>query len=176
MRNIFLFLALLFVSVIISGCGSNDDNTVARVVDLFLDDRTISSGEETVLRTQFVFSDDRVFADDDDIYIVIQVPAEFRFRNNSAEIQNDFGDEDVSPTITTCGEGQESYLRFKLDDEDLESADDPSGAADAELALTLDAIASADLAIIRAAAGNDEIPFGCGQPFLSDRETSLIIS
>lgn len=177
MRSFFIFCALILISSSFSACGGDsDDDVVARVVDMFLDDRSISVGEETVLRIQFRFSEDRVFDDRDGIYLVIQVPAELSFREDSAEIQNDFNDEDVSPLITDCGEGQEKYLRFRFDDEDLRNAGDPSGSADAELALTLDAAQAAELVVISAVAADSEIPFGCEQAFLSDRETSMRIA
>jgi hypothetical protein len=157
------------------GCGADDDDIVARVVDLFLDDRRLSTGDSTVLRAQFVFSSDRVFGDNDDIFLVVQVPPELSFREGSAEVQGRF-DEDVSPRITDCGPGQETYLRFRLDDEDLAIASNPSGSADAELALTLDAQIPGAVIVISAAADNDEIPFDCGEPFLFDRQVSMEIS
>ena len=173
-----------FIAVVVSlglstgmaGCGSSDDNVVARIVELFLDDRTISIGESTVLRSQFRFSEDRIFNDRDEISVVIRIPAEVSFREDSAEIQGDFDDEDVSPLITDCGVGQEKFLRFEFDDEDLSGAQNPDGSADAELALTLDAVSSGEAIVISAAADNDGVPFSCGGTFLADEETSMTIS
>lgn len=170
-------LSILLAVTLLGACNSDDENSgiSARIVEFFLDDNTINVGESTVLRSRFTFSANRVFDDGEHVMLVIRLPIEVAFRTGSAELQRPIDDRSVGAQITDCPETGEQFLLFNLDDNDLRTVGNPEGEADAELALTIDAVTPAQAAIIQGVAQNNTVIFSCGEPFISDRDLAIQI-
>ena len=168
------FIAITFLMGV--GCGGDafDGDDDVGVIRVRADDEVVRVGDETVIRIRFEFSSDDVFNDDDDVFLVVRLPREVTFRNDSSEIQSFFGDEDVDAIVTRCDDTGETFLSYRLDDNDLDRAEDPSGDADAELAFTVDAVMTGDDEVISAAANDNPIAFDCGS-FIPDASELLTV-
>lgn len=165
----------------VAGCGGdgNDDDDdfgeVAAVVDVGVDDGNIRVGDATISRVGFTFSPDEVFNDRRTVVIVVAVGPGLRYREGTAEIQGDGGDEQIGARVSRCGDGT-SFLEFEVDDDDLDFADDPGGDADAELTFTLDAVSLEGLVNVEARASYDSIFYSCDTQFLADATTFVNIA
>lgn len=173
-------LLLLSCSLLagLSACGSDDDDEDdggSRVTSVNLDDNPISLGGETVLYTEFSFSSDDIFDDDQNVFVVVKLPNTVRYKAGTTEIDRPTGeDHGVDPRVTSCPNG-ETFLAFDLDEDDLASAANPDGDADARLNMVLVGTQLSLAATIEAAARNNNILYGCDQPFFSDAVTTIRI-
>lgn len=167
----------VLIGTTLSACGGDDDNSglVAQIIEMFFTDDTIRVGEGTVLHVLFSYSSDRVFDENEMVSVVVRLPAETTFRNGTAEIQRPADDESVGAQIFDCPASGEQFLLFDLDENDLATAGNPDGDADAELTLTVDALLANPDARIQATARENGVPFACGEPFIADMEASLAI-
>lgn len=174
-------ISLLAFATISCGGGDDDpfffDDGDTEVEDIFTDDNNLRVGEATVVRTRFSFDNEDVFGDDESVSVIVRLPSELRFRLATAEIQEVGSDDnEVGAQVFNCPTG-EQYLLFELDDNDLSGAEDPSGDADAELSLTVDAVSPAlSGAVISALASRNSFGFNCGDVFESEDADVVIIN
>lgn len=174
--------AMAVTALTLAGCGGgNDDDDdeffgeSAAVVDIGVDDGNIRVGDSTITRVGITFSDDEVFNDRRSVVVVAAVGPGLRFREGTAEVQGNAGDEQIGTRVSRCPDGT-SFLEFEVDDDDLSFADNPSGDADAEITFTLDAVSLEGLVNIEARASYDSIFYNCDDRFLADRSTFVNIA
>ena len=170
-------LVALMGLVMAPGCGSdsNSSTVTARILSFLFEQDTIAVGESTVVRSQFSFDAGNVFSDDQPVYLLFRLPPQVAFRTGSAEVQRPVVDDKVNPQIDLCPNG-DFFLSFRLDEDDLAAASNPSGDADAELAFTIDALEEATGVVIEAAARDANTPFICDRTFVPDVAAGLRIS
>ena len=178
--NYKLFLSISLLALATISCGGGDDfpffDNDTEVKDISVDDRSLNIGQGTVVRTKFSFDENDVFSDDDNVSVVIRLPEQLKFRLNTAEIQESGEDEEVGAQVFNCPTG-EQYLLFDLDENDLSGAEDPSGDADAELTLTVDAFSlSLSGVVIEATASSNGPDFACGEAFESEESEVVVIN
>jgi len=178
MPQIKLTLFCIALLGLFAGCsGSDDENSglAAQVTSLELNDNLIFVGDGTVLETAFSFSSSLVFDDNVNVEVVVRIPEGAEFRGGTAEIQVPAADNDVGAQIFNCTDTGEQFLVFDLDENELLLAENPSGDADAELTLTIDAISAGTDLPIQAAASSSGVRFTCGEPLAFDQQTFLTI-
>lgn len=177
MINKTLSLLLLWGALFsFGGCGSGGDNDnfeSPEVTDMDLEDETIAAGEGTVLAVEFSFDRANIFDDNDEVVVVVRLPNGITYREGTAEIDEDAGgDNDISPEITLCSDGT-TFLRFSLDENDLQSAENPDGDGDARLTMTIDSLRSLGSVILEGRADENSAPFGCSGSFLAEDRVVL---
>ncbi len=171
--NSFSIAALLTLSL--ASCGDSDGDSNSRVVNAELSDNVIQVGESSVFRMGLEYSGrSGLFNNPDDISLVVLVPAGLSYKNGTAEIQRSIEDKGVDPVVTNCATG-EQYLDFRLDGDDLVQGSDPSGSADVEVSLTIEATSPVGIAILQATADRNQPLFSCGSLFAGDVEESIQI-
>ena len=159
--------------VLLFGCsGSDDVEGGGEVVNIETEDVAIPEGGATVLKFSFAYDVNAVMSHGESIDLVVKLPPELAYREGTAEVQTSDGDEEVGAQIFHCLNG-DTYLLFVLDEYDLDDAIDPAGDADAQLNLTVDAVASG-FPNIEAAAG-DNVAFECGFDFPYEAVTGVIV-
>lgn len=165
-------IALTFLSL---GCttGGDDDFFDAEVLDLDLQDDVLTKGDGTVLSTYFTFDTHGVFEEGEHVVLVVKLPPGLSYRDDTAEIDNDGGDDKVGAQITKCANG-DTYLTFDMDDHDLDNLQDPPGDASAKITLTVDGNATG-ARLIEARARRDTVFFSCSQEFLEDQQIYLTV-
>ena len=167
---------LLVLAASIGGCGSNDEDTDALIREMNFNDSVISRGDGSVLKVDVQFSRDRIFNEDDELVIVLELPESLEYRRGSAEVQAPFEDEDVGANEVLCPSGV-SYLEIELDEDDLFSAEDPDGKADARVTLTLDGVRTDALAVVRGKAAYNGAYFSCADGLIgSDASASIRVT
>jgi hypothetical protein len=166
---------LLALSLIVGccSCGSDSDSFgYARVENLAAADRSLSVGEGTALAADFSFDRGSV-ADGDRVFLIVQLPPGFEYRDGTSELETTSGDKKIGPQLTTCDATGESYLLYDMDRFDLENTLAPSRNAEARLKFTIDAVQRVDVGVVRAYADSDRPIFGCGQDFITDEEVAI---
>jgi len=162
----------------IVGCSDDDNFTgggVTEVVEITADDSSIPVGGGTVVRFNFSFDQNDVFFDDGEVNLVVKLPAELSYRDNSAEIDRPGSrDKDTDPRVRRCLDG-ESFLSFTFDESDLDDADVPFDGGDASLKLTVDGERRGGLVAIEAAADDGVVPFGCSQSFIPEEQEIISV-
>ena len=163
---------LLFLS---TGCDTSGDNDFfdAEVTDLDVHDEAIHLGEGTVVRAAFGFDNRAVFEDHDNVALVVKLPAGLSYREGTAELHNETGDDSIGAQITQCPDGT-TFLLFDMDRHDLNDLEDPSGDALGDLTLTVDGNFTGPW-LIEARARQDVVFFGCNQVFNNDASVYLTV-
>ncbi len=174
MRGITTILSALCLTFFsLSGCGDGDsryEGGVTEVLEIDSEDSTIPLGGGSVVRVNFAFDQFEVFSDDGQVSLVLKFPRQLSYRNNSAEIDKAGSrDRDVDPKVRRCPNG-DTYLVFTLGESQLEDAEPPFDAGDAQLKLTLDGERRGEMVAIEGAADDDFVPFSCVSDFGFDEQ------
>lgn len=175
MKKIFAKLLFLPILILIS-CDSSNDSFDPSVINTSLDENQLVVGDSTILKIGLDYdrNGNRIFDRPDDVSLVVKLPAGVRFRTGTAEIQGVSDDEVVRPVVTNCDVSGEQFLDFDIDGDDLVSARDPSGAAEAEIRLTIDAASQTQgIVFISAQADNNNVLYACGSAFASQSDSSI---
>lgn len=154
-----------FVVLILTqmNCGGSGDSSGGDVNAIIVDDSVINVGGASVVQVEFSFDADEVFNHSREVIIVLHLAPGIVFHPGSGEVDIPGGNDlPASGQITNCNTG-DSFVLFNLNKQDLLTADNPSGDADARLTLTIDAIAPGT-STIEGEAG-DVATFACGQEF-----------
>jgi hypothetical protein len=162
-------LTLLFlISSSLLGCGSDSNDLIgsgsARVEDILFSKQTIKVEEGLVIATDFSYSSLNVIGNNDNVAVIIKLPPELKFSENTAEIDGST-DKKVGAQVLLCDSGS-TYLTFDLDRFDFEQATAPAG-ADARLTFTATGAKTGD-AIIEARARIKSNKVNCDTIFLPD--------
>lgn len=163
---------------LVAGCGGDDEFDIGdggdtEIRDISFQDEVINVGEGTVAFFEFDFDNFDVQRGDD-IFLTVRLPAGTSFRDDSAEIDGSFDDDErVRPTITQCGATGETFLFFTLDDSDLGSSDS-SFSSDATLKLTIDANRPGQGLVAANASESFELP-DCDRVFESEEVETLTV-
>lgn len=174
-----LFQMLLCLgSIGLLGCAEDDDfdgTGVTEVVEIAAEDSSIPLGGGTVIRVNFLFDENEVLDDGGEVMLVVRLPRQLSYRDESAEIDKSGSrDRDVDPTVRQCPNG-ESYLVFKLGESQLEGAESPFDGGDATLKLTVDGEKRGDMVSIEAAADESTVPYSCSREFLFDEQEIISV-
>lgn len=155
------------------GCasGSEDDDTPAEVVNISAQNSELSLGDTSKVYVDFTFARHEVFADDSKVGISIRLPAMVRYVEDSAEIDGSFGNEDVNPSLYSCGDGG-SLLVAKVDEDELDDADNPSGEGDARFQFVIRGV-SLGAGIIEGHARYDAAPSFCDQSIAEQQSATI---
>jgi hypothetical protein len=176
MKSNFFYSTLLLLFLV--SCGDDLDSVNARVVNSSLSERVLRVNQSAILTLglEYENSDGLIFDRSSDISLVVKIPAGLIYREGTAEIQRLIDDKKITPTIVSCNSSGEQFLNFRLDSDDLDEGRDPSGSADVEIKLTLDAIAVTGVSLVEAVADEDTPLFSCGSFFANDvQETIQVI-
>ncbi|MFN8391223.1 MAG: hypothetical protein U0136_13105 [Bdellovibrionota bacterium] len=164
----------MFLSACGGGGGGGSESS--NVTDVFFDDSVIGVGQGTVAHVKFSFDSDHVFHDNKNVRVVVHLPPQIQLRANTGEVQAVPTDESIGAQVFSCGAQAETFLLFDLDGNDLDTAVNPGGDADAELTFTVDGVSPVSGAIVSATASNEQPPFACGQQFLADKDAAITVS
>lgn len=180
LKSIHNLVAVAFMLVSIAGCSSSDDDDEngflsASIVDMSVDDDVISVGDKTVMTLDFTYSADAVFEDEMNVVVVIRLPDSLQVVEGTSELEGNFSDEEVGPEQVGCNDSGDTLVLFDLDENDLRSAANPSGDADARLKLTLRGVRAGENLTVRAKARGGEIDNGCSDQFLEDFDTTVTV-
>lgn len=161
------------LAVALLGCGSGTDYArggSTQVAEMSVDDSTIAVGEGTVTKIQFTFNQNDVFFDNGKVYLVVRLPRQLAYRDNSAEIDLPGSrDRDQDPQVKRCSDG-ETFLVFQFDDSDLAGVGSPFDSSSTQLKLTVDGKRVGTNVAIQAAADEGTIGYTCSQSFNFDEE------
>jgi hypothetical protein len=153
--------------------GCSDDNSfdgggVTEVVEIAAENSSIPLGEGTVIRINFLFDEFDVFDDGGQVNLVVKLPRQLSYLDESAEIDRSGSrDRDVDPRVRQCPNG-DTFLLFELGESQLEGAENPFDGGDAQLKLTVNGEKRGDMISIEAAADESSVPFSCSRDFLFD--------
>jgi hypothetical protein len=172
MRDSAVYVMALGLTMLgVLGCAEdNDFDNVGftEVVEIAVDNSTIQLGDGEVVRVNFAFDEDDVLDDGGEVNLVVKLPRQLAYRDESAEIDKPGSrDRDVDPRVRTCQNG-DSYLIFTLGESQLEDAVSPAEGADAQLKLTVDAEKRGQMISIEAAADESTVPYSCSGVFVFD--------
>lgn len=173
-------MSVAFIVAISGVLGCAEDNEyfgdgTTEVVEIASEDSTIPDGGATILKFNFSYDQNSVFRDDGEVNLVVRLPRQLSYRDNSAEIDGPGSrDKDEDPVVKRCANG-ESFLSFTFNDNDLDEAQPPSDGADAQLKLTVDAIASGQYVPVEARADEDTVLYSCAQVFNYDEQNILTV-
>jgi len=175
----------MLTSLLLSGpltlisCGSSgdsNDNTLARVLDLQLENPSLSRGEKSLLDVDFSFAESRVFDDKRNVVVAVKLPKGVTYLKGSGRVDSAVRDDDVDPLPYPCAFDGGSLLVFDLDSQDLSGADSPPGEADGRLKLEVQAVqGGAGTGNIEARAGYDLVIGSCDASFLGDEFTQVTV-
>ncbi len=177
------FISRIIVSSVVVasgvvGCAEDDDlygEGTTEVVEISAEDSTIPEGGATILKVNFSYDQNAVFYDDGEVTLVIKLPRQLTYRDNSAEIDGPGSrDKDEDPIIKRCSNG-ESFLAFTFNENDLDDAQPPTDGADAQLKLTVDAVVSGQYVPVEARADEDTVLYSCAQIFNYDEQDILTV-
>ena len=163
-------------AVMLAGCGSDNDiesDGSSNVVRVLADPSTLALNQGSIIRAEFSFASDDVFDDNQDVVLVVNLPATVRYRAGTAEIKRPIDDRSVIPEVISCGDGH-SLLRFRFDESELTDAENPSGDADAVLSFTVDAVARGNVTVVSAQARNNALGASCDS--VGEPQSSALIS
>jgi hypothetical protein len=173
-----IVVASLVVASGVVGCAEDDENYgegTTEVVEISAQDSTIPAGGATILKVNFSYDQNAVFYDDEEVTLVIKLPRQLAYRDNSAEIDGPGSrDKDEDPVIKKCTNG-ESFLAFTFNENDLDDAQPPSDGADAQLKLTVDAVSTGQYVPVEARADEDTVLYSCAQIFNYDEQDILTV-
>ncbi len=158
-------------------CGGGSDSAFsggANVVKISMRDSSLSRGDGTVVSVDFAYDADTLY-EGEDLVLVVKLPKEVEYRDGTAEVDGVVEDDKVGIQILNCAESGESYIVFDLDKNDLDTADDPSGDADARVKFTIDTKAATLHSFIGARSEFKGVFFSCSQVFISDSQTTFSI-
>lgn len=181
MKELMQVILVLGLAVCGAGCGDDDDDDdngirpESRVVNIFLDKSVIPVGDTAVVNVDVTFDSDSVFDDNENVVVVVQLPNGIAYVNDSSEIQGITGDSGVGAQVTNCASTGEAFLLYDLDENDLDTAENPDGDADARISFTIQGAASTGPQTIQANAGDNAVIFTCGQPFASDAQAAVAV-
>ena len=155
------------------GCGSNQDlsgSGATEVREIQSNDSTISVGGGSVIKFNFSFDQTEIFAHDGKVYLVVKLPPQLSYRDNSAELDRPGShDREEDPSIKKCAEG-ETFLSWIFDESDLRDSSAPVEGGDAQLKLTVDGESVGDAITIAATADDGRVLYDCSREFKSDEE------
>jgi hypothetical protein len=176
-----LFTSVLIVSALaISACGSSgdsDDDTLAQVLKLKLEDAALSLGDKSLLDVDFSFAESTVFDDNRSVVVAIKLPKGIAYLQDSGAVDSKVSDDDVSPVRFPCTADTGELLVFNLDDQDLRNARDPEGDADGRLRIDVQAVlAGVGTGNIEARAGYDLVVASCDDSFFGEEVTPITVS
>jgi hypothetical protein len=173
MWSLALRLVIGVLSASILGCGSNQNlsgSGATEVIEIQSNDSTIPLGGGSVIKFNFSFDHNEVFTDDGKVYLVVKLPPQLAYRDNSAELDRlGSHDRDEDPSIKTCSSG-ESFLAWTFDQSDLRDSADPLDGGDAQLKLTVEGTLVGEFVTIEAAADDGMVRYECAREFRSDEE------
>lgn len=177
-RAIGLKVCVLMALVGVVGCAEDDEyfgDGTTEVVEIASEDSTIPEGGATILKFNFLYDQNSVFKDDGEVTLVVKLPRQLTYRDNSGEIDGPGSrDKDEDPIVKRCSSG-ESFLVFTFDENDLDDAQPPSDGADAQLKMTVDAVASGQFVPVEARADEDTVLYSCAQVFNYDEQDVLTV-
>ncbi len=155
------------------GCGDNNPlNPTNRteVTEIIAQDSSITRGDGSVVKVNFIFDSNRVFLNKKDVNLVVRLARGLAYREESGELSG-FGsrDRDVDPHVVECPEGA-SFLVFDLGRSELDDAEVVGAPSSAQLKFTADGVTETSVASIEARADEGEIHFDCGDEFKSDEQ------
>lgn len=160
------------------GCaGDNDlyEGGVTKVLEIDAEDSSVGVGGGVVVKVNFSYDQNEVFGDDGEVNLVIKLPPQLSYLNNSAEIDEPGSrDKDTDPKVRRCSTG-DTYLSFVLDESDLENAQVPVDGGDAILKLTVVGESRGKAVAIEAAADDGTVLFGCTQEFDPDEQEIISV-
>lgn len=179
MRNRLMIIVSLFVSVA-GAIGCTGDNNlyeggVTKVLEIDAEDSSVGVGGGVVVRLNFSYDRNEVFQDNGEVNLIIKLPRQLSYLNNSAEIDEPGSrDKDTDPQVRRCSTG-ETYLSFVLDESDLEDAEVPVEGGDAILKLTVVGESPGKAVAIEAAADDGPVIFGCTKDFNPDEQEIISV-
>ncbi len=178
-KNLYLNIITSFLLVCgIVACGNdNDEESDGGAVtnSVSLENSILRVGAGTVTSVLFSFSSDDVFDDDRRVELVVHLPAILAYRGGTAEIKRPIDDRDINPSnIVTCS-GGDTFLVFDLGETELVDADNPGGDPDAELRLTVDAVAVGS-STVGVAAHNDNVIFSCAGGMVNQNSAAVEVT
>lgn len=172
----------LFLALAMTGCGDDDDdedgggfNDPASVVNLTIDKGILARGEQAVVTVETTFDAENIFDDGSNLVIVVRLPNGVVYVGETSEIDTIVDDRGVGAQVTTCAGTGETFLLYDLDENDLDSAENPGGDADMRLTLTVQGAATTGPVTIDAAAEENTQFFACGQPFSAERQAAVSV-
>jgi hypothetical protein len=166
-------MSLCVCTLGILGCAEDDDfdgGGITQVVEIVADNSSIPLGEGSVIRVNFLFDEFDVLDDGGQVNLVVKLPRQLSYLDNSAEIDKPGSrDRDVDPRVRKCPNG-DSYLLFDLGESQLEGAESPYDGGDAQLKFTVDGERRGEMISIQAAADESAVPYSCSREFLFDEQ------
>lgn len=165
----------LCAAISLAGCAEDDDyiaDGATEVIEITAEDSTVPVGGGAVIGVTFSFDQYDIFRDDGVVNLVVRLPRQLGYRNNSAEIDGPGSrDKDVDPRARRCSDGS-TYLSFNLDEGDLDDANVPVDVAGggAQLRMTVNGVLPGKFVTIEAAADNGDVLFSCGEDFDFDEQ------
>ncbi|MCB0359994.1 MAG: hypothetical protein KDD44_10170 [Bdellovibrionales bacterium] len=173
----FVLPAALLIGGVSACSDSNSDDGIvsANVVTIEVSDNVLAVGQASIVAADFSYSANLIFGEDKHVFVTIRIAPGLDFREGTSEIDGitSSDDESVGADITRCPESGEMFLVFDLDRFDLDSAQNPSGDADARLNFTVDAVAASPQSTISARADATPSIFACGEEFIPEAITVL---
>lgn len=155
------------------GCtGDNDlyQGGVTKVMEIQAEDSAVRVGDGSVVQFNFSYDQNEVFTDNAVVTLVVKLPRQLSYLDNSAEIDKPGSrDRDTDPSVKKCSTG-ETYLSFALDESDLRDAQVPFDGGDAILKLTVTGESRSAAVTIEAAADDGIVTFGCTKDFNPDEQ------
>jgi len=153
-------------ALVAAGCA---DNQGTKVTDVSTSNSVIELQEPAIFEIDFDYASDDVFNDGDTVSLVVKVPPQLSYLQNSARL-NQWGGNDLTatPARRTCSDGT-TYLAFVFDDNDLDNAHS-SNNADAELSVTLVGKSRGQEISVEATASTDNVDYGCLEDFVADEQ------
>jgi len=155
------------------GCGDNNPlnpNNRTEVTEIIAQDSSITRGDGSVVKVNFIFDSNRVFLSKKDVHLVVRLTRGLAYREESAELSG-FGsrDRDVDPQVVECPD-RASFLVFDLGRSELDDAEVVGAPSSAQLKFTADGVLETSVALIEARADEGEIHFDCSDEFKSDEQ------
>jgi hypothetical protein len=158
-----------------SGNNTYSGGGSTQVVEMRVDNSTILVGEGTVAKINFTFNQNDVLFGGGRVNLVVRVPPQLTYRDDSAEINLPGSkDRNEDPKVTQCP-GGETFLVFKFTKSDLENLNLPVDSSDTQLKLTVDGVRVGEDLSIQAAADEGAVSYGCGKDFAFDEEQLLTV-
>lgn len=165
---------LLFISC--GSSGDSNDNTPAKVLNLRIEDSSLSRGEKSLIDVDFSFAKSKVFDDKRSVVVAVKLHKGVTYLKGTGRVDSAVGDDDVDPVPFPCSFDGGELLVFDLDDQDLRNADSPPGEANARLKLEIQAVqAGAGTGNVEAKAGYSLAIGSCDESFLADEFVQVTV-
>ena len=166
-------VALGLVLALAVGCGGDQNlsgSGVTEVVEIQSNDSTIPLRGGAVIKCNFAFDRNDVFTGNGKVHLVVKLPAQLAYRDNSAELDRLSGnDRDADPSIKICPSG-DTFLSWIFDKSDLKDSANPLDGGEAQLKLTVDGAVIGEFVTIQATADDGVVRYECEREFRSDEE------